>query len=164
MIESTKLKPAPWRKSKLADRGKTAENRVQEYLASWQERDARREFNRLVDTKAAGRVIKAAAADFEFFCLGDFGTAHGLIEVKETEHEYRLDRSRLTQSPRLRKRVKCGGHVFVLVYHSTIRKWRCLSEEQVLDPSVKGSWDLRANPTYDSPGECLAAMSQAWRD
>lgn len=150
------FKPAAFRKSKLADRGKVAEEKVREYLEGWASRDPRRDFDRLVDTKAAGRVIRAAAADFEFFCTNDIEAAAGLIEVKETEHPYRLDRKRLTQSARLRKRAKCGCVVVVVVYHSTLKKWRTLSRAQVLDTTVGGSWDLRDRPMYDTAGEALA--------
>lgn len=163
IIMGKAYQPAAFRKSKLADRGKVAEDAVQAYLKGWEERDPRREFNRLVDTKAAGRIIKAAAADFEFFCSTEEDvTYHGLIEVKETKHEHRLDRARLTQAPHLRKRIKCGGSVFVLVHHSTIGRWRCLTPEQILDPSTKGSWDLRDNPAFMDVAGCLWASHWMW--
>lgn len=158
------LKPAPFRKSKLADRGKVAEDKVKVYLDGWAARDPRRDFDRLVDTKAAGRVIRAAAADYEFFCTDGVDSAAGLIEVKETEHPYRLDRKRLTQSARLRKRAKCGCAVFVLVYHSALKKWRTLSKVQVLDATVGGSWDLRDRPLFDTPGEALVHADGLWGD
>lgn len=132
-------------KTRFADRGAVAEGLVQGYLEDWQARDSRHEFNRLVDTKAARRIIKAAAADFEWFAwpLGTYA-AHGLIEVKETQHEYRLDRDRITQLARLRKRQKCGGSCCVLVYHSTLNLWRVLTvERMVKDGGPGGSWDLR---------------------
>ena len=156
------FKPAAFRKSKLADRGKVAEDKVREYLEAWASRDTRRDFDRLVDTKAAGRVIRAAAADFEFFCTNGVEVAAGLIEVKETEHPYRLDRKRLTQAARLRKRAKCGCTVLVVVYHSTLKKWRTLSSAQVLDATVGGSWDLRDRPMFDTPGEALAHADGVW--
>lgn len=163
IIMGKAYEPAAFRKSKLADRGKVAEDAVQKYLEGWQGRDARREFNRLVDTKAAGRIIKAAAADFEFFCAVDEDVSyHGLIEVKETQHDYRLSRDRLTQSARLRKRIKCGGAVFVLVYHSTINRWRCLTPEQVSETSTAGSWDLRDNPAFMDVAGCLWASNGMW--
>lgn len=158
------FKPAAFRKSKLADRGKVAEDKVREYLEAWASRDTRRDFDRLVDTKAAGRVIRAAAADFEFFCTNGVSAAAGLIEVKETEHPYRLDRKRLTQSARLRKRAKCGCAVFVVVYHSTIKKWRVLSKAQTLDATVGGSWDLRDRPVFDTCGEALVDADGMWEE
>lgn len=153
-------RPAPFRKSKLADRGKTAEDATQKYLERWAAQSPSREFNRLPDTKAAGRVIKAAPADFEVFCAHPgLGPMHGLIEVKETEHDYRLDRSRLTQMPRLRRRHKCGGQVYVLVLHSKIGRWRCMTAEHFGPPLTTGSWDLRSLPLFMDPQGALCWAS-----
>jgi hypothetical protein len=100
----------PFKRSRFADRGKKAEEAVQRFLTDWASQSSTREYNRLVDSKAAGRIIKAAAADFEYCCKTAYGEEfHGLIEVKETEHEYRLSKDKLPQLPRLRKRQKCGG-------------------------------------------------------
>lgn len=156
------MKTAPFRKSKLANRGAGAEDDVHRFLAGWAAASTHREANRLVDTKAAGRVIKAAAADFEFFCEDGLETFHGLIEVKATEHEYRLSKSRLTQFARLRKRANCGGEVFVLVYHSTIKRWRVLTNKDLGDISVAGSWDLRPIPTYITPDLAMVAAHDIW--
>lgn len=145
-------------KNRFADRGVKAEAAVQKFLDLWEGASPYREFNRLVDSKAAGRTIKAAAADFEFFCRPDptrKAGCHGLIEVKQTEHEYRLTKANLTQLPRLRKRAKAGGLCFVLVLHSTTGLWRCLSMDFLLGPSDKGSWDLRGLPTFSSPAKAL---------
>lgn len=139
--------------NKFADRGKVAETAVQNFLAEWHQHP-NHEFNRLVDAKAAGRTIKAAAADFEFFCPGHFG----LIEVKETEHEYRLSRDKVPQLPRLRKRTNCGGSCVVVVFHSTTRKWRICSIPWLMSTGDKGSWNLAALPHYETCGEALAGM------
>lgn len=158
----TRPRTTPFAKNRFADRGKVAESAVQKFLDKWANAAGFREANRLIDTKAAGRTIRAAAADFEFYCLHEGRPYHGLIEVKETEHEYRLDRSRLTQQPRLRKRALCGGLVYVLILHSTIKKWRCMTPAQMGEPSSKGSWDLRPLPLFDSPGEALQATYDMW--
>jgi hypothetical protein len=149
----------------FANRGSGSEKKVKEFLEAWQEADTHREFSRLTDAKAAGRIIKAAAADFEYFCalpkVNSWGrddgeeVVHGLIEVKETEHEYRLGRDRLTQLARLRKRNKCGGTCYVVVYHSTLKAWRVLRVGWLTNNGDKGSWDLRCIPTYST---CQLAM------
>ena len=156
------MKTAPFRKSKLANRGSGAEDDVKKFLDDWASRSTRREANRLVDTKAAGRVIKEAAADFEFFCEDGLEAFHGLIEVKETEHEYRLSKSRLTQFARLRKRANCGGDIFVIVYHSTIKRWRVITSADLGEISVTGSWDLRPTPTHLTPALAMAAAHDIW--
>lgn len=144
--------------SKFADRGVKAEKAVQKFLDLWEASSPYREYNRLVDTKAAGRIIKSAAADFEFFCRPDptrHASCHGLLEVKQTEHHYRLAKDKLPQLPRLRKRAKAGGICLVLVLHSETGLWRCLPMKFLLGPSDKGSWDLRELPTFSSPGAAL---------
>ncbi len=162
---------APFKvKNKFADRGGKAEKAVQNYLTAWASRSPYREFSRLVDTKAAGRTIKAAAADFEFFCRAQESAplpgVHGLIEVKETQHDYRLGRDRITQLGRLRKRHKCGGLCFVLVHHSETGQWRCLDVEFLMADNDKGSWDLRSVPQYPSVAEALSQhptqMFEVW--
>ena len=142
-----------------SNRGAAAEKLTQDFLRKWQDASPYREANRLTDTKAAGRTIKSSAADFEFFCWDDC-QRHGLIEVKQTEHAYRLAKSKVTQLGRLRKRFKCGGLVFVLVYHSTLKKWRCLSAFDLFDENNHtASWDMRHLPVYDTPGEALNETS-----
>lgn len=158
-------KAPSFKKSKLADRGKSAENAVNKFLVEWQDGDPHREFNRLTDTKAAGRIIKASAADFEYYARPSIspGAAprFGLIEVKETEHEYRLARDKLPQLARMRKRAKCGGYCLVLVHHSTLRKWRVVSIPWLADNGDKGSWNLEEAgfELFDSPGAALAQGS-----
>jgi hypothetical protein len=140
----------------FANRGEFAEKKVKEHLELWHVVTDRREYARLVDTKAAGRIIKAADADFAYYCH-DLGTlaVHGLIEVKETEHLYRLARDKVSQLPRLRKREKCGGRSVVLVYHSVSKQWRALTVEYLVKTGDKGSWNLTEEPTFPTAAEAL---------
>lgn len=140
----------------FANRGTFAEKKVKDFLEVWQAATDRREYARLTDAKAAGRIIKAADADFAYYCH-DLGTlsVHGLIEVKETEHLYRLARDKVSQLPRLRKREKCGGRGVVLVYHSVSKVWRALTIEYLAKTGDKGSWNLTEEPAFTSAGEAL---------
>lgn len=147
--------PAFKRANRFADRGKAAEKAVQEYLERWEKAAAGREFNRLVDSKAAGRIIKAAAADFEWFCSNCCEDLHGLIEVKETQHEYRLSRDKLPQLPRLRKRANAGGTCFVLVNHSTLGKWRLAPVKYLTSTGDKGSWNLSDLLAFDTAKDAM---------
>ena len=142
-----------------ANRGAYAEKKVKEYLDVWQTGSNYREFNRLTDSKAAGRIIKAAVADFEYF-FHDFESSpqHGLIEVKQTEHDYRLARGNVSQLARLRKREKCGGKSFVVIYHSALRRWRITGTEYLATQGDKGSWNLADFPTYATCGEALQSV------
>ena len=147
-----------FRKSKLADRGKSAENAANAFLSLWAGGHAKREFNRLIDTKAAGRIVKAAKADFDFYYSpADQGVIpyFGLLEVKETKHDYRLDRAKVPQLPNLVKRMKCGGDCFVVVHHSEIKKWRAVNAQWLTENGDKGSWNLVNWPTFDTPAEAL---------
>lgn len=145
--------------SRFADRGKVAETAVQKYLTRWAAALPKREFNRLADTKAAGRIIKAAPADFDFYAEGNFG----LIEVKETKHDYRLERSKVSQLPRLRLRASAGGLCLVLVLHSTLNKWRALLVQELTSFGDKGSWNLTDRPLFDNCDDALASAWQGFR-
>lgn len=149
---------SPW-KSKFADRGKKAEEAVTKALTLWTEGRSDREFNRMLDTRAAGRVVKSAAADFEFFCPEAFG----LIEVKSTAHNYRLERGKITQLPRLRKRALCGGVCLVLIEHTELQQWRVIEAGALATFGDKGSWDLTDWPLYDSAAEALAVGHEVFR-
>lgn len=148
-------------KNRFADRGQGAERDVQRDLEAWRsERAATTEVNRLVDTKAAGRTIKAAAADFDFYTVHPSSgvSFHGLLEVKETLHDYRLGRDRITQLPRLRLRAKCGGKCAVLIYHSNLNKWRVLEAATLHQWGDKGSWNMSELPLYATPLQALQGL------
>jgi len=138
--------------NRFADRGKVAETCVQAALKSWMGESSTREYERLLDSKAAGRTIKAAAADFDYHCIDLRGAAtSGLIEVKETQHEYRLARDKVPQLPRLRRRSRCGAKCVVLVLHSTTGQWRALTPAWMEHNGDKGSWNLKDHPFFDTP-------------
>lgn len=147
-----------FKSSKHANRGKKAEDTVHDFLKEWESKDTHREAERLLDSKAAGRIVKAAAADFAFYAVAD-APRFGLIEVKETEHNYRLSRSKVPQLPRMRKRAKSGGWCFVLVHHSLTKLWRVVSTDWMVLNGDKGSWDLTGQPSFQTPGEALAHIA-----
>jgi len=140
-----------FKRSKLADRGKEAEKQLQTYLDTWAHGRIDRDYERLVDSKSAGRIVKAAKADFEALHSGTYV----LLECKQTAHDYRLERAKVTQLPRLRKQAAAGAACFVLVYHSTTRLWRCASLEWLMLPNDKGSWNLSSLPVYPTVAAAL---------
>ena len=106
--------------SRFADRGKVCEDKVHDALKRWEAQDTgNREVNRLLDSRAAQRIVKSAPADFDFYGESCFG----LIEAKETKHEYRLARDKVPQLARLRKRGNAGGVCGVVIYHSTLNQF-----------------------------------------
>lgn len=70
-----------------------------------------------------------------------------LVEVKQTEHTYRLAHGNfgIPQVSRMRAWKWAGASALVLIYHSEIQKWRCLDIDYFVD-RVGGSWDLREVP------------------
>ncbi|WP_152681303.1 hypothetical protein [Oligella urethralis] len=116
---------------------------VHNYLQSLSERVAEFDYERLPDARSAMGRFKSMVGDFAWFYPG----RHGVIEVKETQHDYRLAKDKLPQLARLKKRVLAGGTCLILVYHSTANVWRCLDAAKL--PLIeRGSWDLREMPTF----------------
>lgn len=145
-------------KANLGDRGKKAEAEVAKAFKKWADAEQHREANRLLDARAAGRVVKSAPADFEFFqgpTRARTGSCHGLIEVKETRHEFRLAVDKVKQLPRLVHRSRCGGLCGVLVYHSTRKLWRAIHAESLHAMREGASWDLSGWPTYTTAQAAL---------
>lgn len=136
-------------KSEKADRGKWAEKQVQGFLAACSAQNAHLDWERLPDSRSSMGRVAAQVADFAFFTVD----AHGVIEVKTCAHDFRLARAKLSQLPRMRKRFLAGGRCFVVVYHSTTKKWRKVPI-QLLDQGAT-SWDLAGFTEYDTVAEAL---------
>lgn len=136
-------------KPSVGNRGKSAENEAHDYLKALSARRAKFDFERLPDARAAMGRFKSMVGDFEFFLPG----AHGVLEVKETKHSYRITKDKLEQLPRLQKRAMCGGTCVVLIHFSEIKLWRAL-----LATDLKiglPSWDLSLYQTYATAEEAL---------
>ncbi len=142
-------------KPKTSDRGKPEEKEVQGVLERRSAARADFDFLRLPDAKSAMGRVKSMPADFEFFSP----SGHGLIEVKSTEHDYRLSRDKVSQLPMMRKRILAGGRCVILVHHSMIGKWRRINIG-MLDPTAP-SWDLSTFTTYDSAEAALKGLFDA---
>lgn len=136
-------------KAKEADRGKWAEKQVQDFLEGFSAANATFDWLRYPDARSAMGRMKAMPADFEFFAPGCFG----LIEVKQTEHKFRLSRSKVTQLPMMRKRYLAGGLCLILVYHTPLGAWRCVPIDH-LDPSST-SWDLSDYSLHSTVADTL---------
>lgn len=135
----------------VANRGKSAEKKVRDYLKKVDERLLNWDFERLSDARSAGgRGAKIVVGDYAIFNPA----FHGVIEVKEIAHDYRIPAANITQLPKLRKRALAGGHCYVLVLHTTTGKWRRILATD-LELRNTGSWDLRPYPEYDSLEDAL---------
>lgn len=138
-------------KMSAGQRGKFAEKKVREYLEKVDQQLVHFDYERVSDARSAGgRGAKTVVGDFMFFTP----ELHGVIEVKEIGHDFRIPAKNITQLPKLRKRLLAGGRCYVVVYHTTTQLWRCIPAEE-LELRTTGSWDLRDFPTYESLEQAL---------
>lgn len=148
---------------KFADRGKWAEQQVEKVLKKLNEQNVAFAYERLADARAARGAFKAQISDFLYWWKyeGAFRSSvsvSGAIEVKETKHDFRLTKDKLEQLPRMRKVVRAGGIGLVIVYHSTIQKWRQVPLD-FLDGDIPPSWDISELPLYDSAAAALGCAN-----
>jgi hypothetical protein len=138
--------------SKTANRGKSAEAAVMAYLKAYDEKHQDFDFARNYDAHSAGGRFQRQTGDFQFY----MGKGHGVIEVKEVAHDFRLPHKNMgTDSVgKLWKRQLAGGLVIVLVNHTTTGLWRVPLFE-TFRKREGGSWDLSAWPTF---GSCKLAL------
>ena len=138
--------------SRHANKGKGTETQVQNALDTWQRVEPlTREYNRLLDSKAARRIVKTAPADFDYYADGTFG----LIEAKETEHSFRLPKARVTQFASMLKRHYAGGVCGIVVYHSKDKVYRGVPMDFLVLGADKPSWDLTPIPAVPTASEAL---------
>lgn len=137
--------------SRPADRGKYAEKKVHDWLKKVDAQTTTWDFQRVSDARSAGgRGAKTVVGDFEFFAPG----VHGVVEVKEIKHDFRVPAANITQLPKARKRMLAGGLYWIVVFHRTTNLWRRVSAND-LEIISRGSWDLREYPTYERVEEAL---------
>jgi penicillin-binding protein-related factor A (putative recombinase) len=131
-----------------AKRGKVSEVKVREYLKTLESEHANFTFNRIGDAGAARGAFAAQAGDFQVFGWGK----NWLIEVKETQHAYRLPHGNLgpEQVGKMRKRELAGSIPVVLVHHRSEKIWRCPCFSTFLHREG-GSWDLRGVTAQSLP-------------
>ena len=137
----------------ISNTGKKAEKLVEAVLKKWNNRSGFAYF-RLPDSRAARNFLMAQPGDFAYYC----GPRAGILEVKSTQHSYRLAQDKISQLPTLKKLSAAGAANLVLVNHTTEGVWRVLYPSG-LDSSAP-SWDLREVPTY--PDAESALLSTGW--
>lgn len=150
-------------KKQIADRGKGAEAEVEKCLKRMNELHYSFAYDRQPDARAAGGRLKAALCDFLWWwqyvnASGFHSNVSGLLEVKETKHDYRLTKDKLDQLPRMKKVRNAGGKCVVLIHHSTLGKWRITPLEFFISTEVPPSWDLSSLRLYDTPREALNSL------
>ncbi len=142
----------------VVDRGKDAEKAVQKFFDSQSNRFATFSFSRLPDAKSAGGRFKAMPADFDIAC-GHIKLS-AFVEVKCSEHDYRIAKDKIAQLARLRMWALAGREFAVVVHHSSIDKWRVATKAFFGIDWTPPSWDLSSLPLYDTAEEAL--RSTGW--
>lgn len=139
--------------SSTKDRGKAAEKAVEKVLKKWNEYSAFA-YWRLPDARSARGYLAAQPGDMVWFCAG----RGGIIEIKSTQHAYRIAREKISQLATLKKLDLAGAENLILIQHTEENVWRVVRPGN-LDSDVP-SWDLRSYPTYDTPEAAL--RSTGW--
>jgi len=135
-----------------ADPGKWAEGEVHDYLNNVNLRRHDFDYERLPDARAAMGRVAAQVADFAFYTPQH----HGVIEVKETENEFRLPVSKIRQIARIKKRYHAGGKVSIVVYQSRLDLWRLIEGYQFANlDALPPSFDLAVYPMFASAEDAL---------
>lgn len=151
-------------KASIGNRGKWAEKQVRDFLEALNNDRLDFAYHRLPDPRAARGVLAAQPSDF-MAQVGDSVAGKAtfyFIEVKETEHDYRLPYTKIRQYAILRKWMLAGAMPFVITFHSIIEKWRVMFLDELVErreaaTGNTASWDLRDFNTYSTLDEALAA-------
>jgi len=141
------------KKNNIGSRGKSAEKKVDEWLTRMGERYVTFDWERIYDARSAGGRFPSRPGDFAFYSL----KLHGLIEVKEVEHDFRLPAKNFKtgQLAKLYKRELAGGVIRILVCHTTTGLWREVPLQWFRERLKAPSWDLSSFPTALSAAAVL---------
>lgn len=145
-----------------ATRGKYAEEKVRESLKSLKAEHLDFDFERNYDARSSMGRIPARAGDFTFFGMTSTGRSyHGLLEVKQVAHAFRLPRKNFDPKkwPALERRQEAGGVVLVIFYSSSHGMWKAIPLSWFVKQGVKPSWDTR-----EAPGPVTSKVSALWLD
>lgn len=136
-----------------ANRGKNAEKAVSTYLTALSQKVAAFDWHRQYDARSASGRFPAQPGDFAFYRKG----CHGLIEVKEVEHDYRLPKKNFDndQIAKLHKRALAGGMIGIVINFTTTKKWVLVPLEFYRLNLDLPSWDLRGFEQYDKAKDVL---------
>ena len=148
------------RKSR-GDRGKFAEGSVKKFLDKRKAEDAHFDYERYYDARSAGGRFPSQIADYGFyFTEGKEKSFHGVIEVKEVEHTFRLPKKNFDPDkfPRLARRRQAGGAIIILVCFMPAKLWRIVPFEYFESLRAQPSWDLTDFPTYKSVEDAINSL------
>lgn len=147
-------------KKAAGQRGKLPEKKVRELLERLKAQKAGFDYERKYDARSAGGRFQSQAGDFGFFAHG----LHGLIEVKEVDHDFRLPRKNFPdeQRARLRLRELAGGLIIVIIYHTPTKLWRVCRLADFADGT--SSWNLSDIPTFPNVTQAVESITDWYGD
>lgn len=129
-------------------RGKAAEKIVEIVLKKLNTR-SNFAYHRLADTRSARNFLAANPGDFVYTSNGRMG----FIEVKSTEHPFRVAKDKISQLPTLHKFDMAGASNMILIHHSKENVWRLVQPASL--EAGPPSWDLRSVPTWPTAEAAL---------
>ena len=132
----------------VGQRGKKSEKIVEELFKKWNNK-ASFTHHRFPDARSARGAIKSQPGDMLFFCSG----RGGVVEVKETQHLFRIAKDKIPQLPTLHKFELAGALCVILVHHSVAHTWRAVPAKEL--PNGVSSWDLSGWPEYPDAESAL---------
>lgn len=131
------------KRKKAGTKGKSEEDTVHEILRDLKTERLDFDFDRLADSRSAGKPLPPTVADFTFCAQG----VAGALEVKSTKHDFRLSYGDFPQFPRMKRRVCAGGRCLLVVHHSSTNVWRVVLVAE-METITNGSWDLSTAPAF----------------
>ena len=138
-------------KNARGQRGKVAEEEVEKLFKRW---NSRMDFawHQLPDSRSSRGTVPAQPSDYLVVVAG----TTIFLEVKETGHDFRISKDKVSQLPTLKKFQLAGATGLVLILHTGLEKWRVVN---INDLKIGlPSWNLTDYPLYDSASEALLSV------
>lgn len=128
--------------------GKQAEDAVKKIIERLNQTRLDVAGERIYDARSAKGRAHGQPGDFRLVVQG----RPILIEVKSMAHDYRLPSRNFSdgQLARLHRRELAGYEVFIVVFHTRSKCWRCVPLAGLRDQWYGTSFDLQPFPNFDN--------------
>lgn len=141
------------KKEAVGQRGKTAQDLTKAVLEKMNT-SSDFAYDRVSDARAAGGKLKKQLCDYLCWHKAANNMCYSVpLEVKSTEHDYRITKAHLTQLQKLHMVAKAGADPHVLVLFKGLSKWR-IAPITFFGFGVP-SWDMSSLPLFDTAQEAL---------
>lgn len=123
---------------KRGQRGKSAEDQVHVLLSKLKNECLQFDFERLPDSRAAGRPLPPTVSDY----TGVYRGRAIAIEVKEVATGMKLSYSKFEQYSRMKRRYKAGALCLLIIWFREHKLWHVAPVHMLNSPEGRGSWDF----------------------